>query len=101
MKDTTISERLCLPNRALLFDLDALYVQLQRVKDHRHQRGVRYPLAEILLIGILAKLAGQSSSRAIAEWAQLRQCELADLFALRRKTMPHCEYVESCFGLGG
>jgi predicted transposase YbfD/YdcC len=50
---------------------------------------VRYPLPELLLIGILAKLAGQSSSRAIAEWAQLRKSELAHLFALRRKTMPH------------
>lgn len=89
MINTTISQRLCLPNQALLFDLDALYVQLHRVKDRRHRRGIRYPLAEVLLIGILAKLAGQTSSRAIAEWAQLRQSELADLFALRRKTMPH------------
>ena len=55
MKDTTMAERLCLPNRALLFDLDTLYVQLQRVKDRRHRRGVRYPLADILMIGILAK----------------------------------------------
>jgi hypothetical protein len=31
---------------------------------------VRYRLAEILMIGILAKLAGQTSSHAIAEWAQ-------------------------------
>jgi len=89
MKDTTISERLCLPNQALLFDLDALYVQLQRVKDRRHRRGVRYPLTEILMIGILAKLAGQTSSRAIAEWAQLRHQELAQLFALRCQRMPH------------
>jgi hypothetical protein len=48
MKATTISERLCLPNRALLFDLETLYVQLQRVKDRRRRRGVRYWLAEIL-----------------------------------------------------
>jgi len=32
---------------------------------------MEYPLAEILMIGILAKLAGQKSLRAIAEWAQL------------------------------
>jgi predicted transposase YbfD/YdcC len=89
MQDRTISERLCLPNQALLFDLDALYVQLQGVKDRRHRRGVRYPLAAILMIGILAKLAGQTSSRAIAEWAQLRHQELAQVFALRRETMPH------------
>jgi len=89
MNTTTISSRLALPNQALLFNLEALYGQLQRVKDRRHRRGVRYPLPELLLIGILAKLAGQTSSRAIAEWAALRKSELAQLFALRRKTMPH------------
>lgn len=89
MNITTISSQLTLPNQALLFDLDAFYRQLQQVKDHRHRRGVRYPLAELLMIGLLAKLAGQTSSRAIAEWAELRKHELAHLFALRRKTMPH------------
>src|SRR6266496_1350312 len=89
MNTTTLSSRLLLPKQAFLFDLEALYRQLQRVKDRRKRRGVRYPLAELLMIGILAKLAGQSSSRARAQWAQLRQRELAHLFALRRKTMPH------------
>src|SRR5579875_1594922 len=89
MKPITISSRLALPNRALLFDLDTLYAHLQRVKDQRKRRGVRYPLAEMLMIGILAKLAGQTSSRAIAEWAQLRKRELAQLFALRCQHMPH------------
>lgn len=50
---------------------------------------MRYPLADLLMIGLLAKLAGQTSSRAIAEWAQVRHQELAHLFALRRRTMPH------------
>ncbi len=51
MQDTTISQRLRLPNQALLFDLDALHAQLQRVTDRRQRRGVRYPLAPILMIG--------------------------------------------------
>ena len=89
MNTTTIFRRLALPDQALLFDLEALYGQLQRIKDRRKRRGVRYPLGDMLMIGILAKLAGQTSSRAIAEWAELRKLELARLFALRRKTMPH------------
>lgn len=89
MNTTTSLSQLALPNESLLFDLEELYRQLQHVKDQRKRRGVRYPLAEILMIGILAKLAGQTSSRAIAEWAQLRSQELTHLFALRRKTMPH------------
>src|SRR6266516_3782105 len=89
MQDTTISERLCLPNQALLFDLDALYTQLQRVTDRRHRRGLRYPLAPILMIGVLAKLAGYESSRQMAHWAKLRTQELRRLFVLKRESMPH------------
>ena len=73
----------------MLFDLDRLYDALRQVKDRRKKRGLQYPLAEILLIGVLAKLAGQSSSRGIADWAKLRQHELRSLFALRRARMPH------------
>lgn len=82
MNATTLARLLILPAQALLFDLDTLYARLQRIKDQRKRRGVRYPLADLLLIGLLAKLAGQTSSRAIAEWAQLRQHELAQLFSL-------------------
>ena len=89
MQITTLSTTLKLPTQALLFDLDELYNALRRVKDRRKKRGIRYPLAEILLIGVLAKLAGQSSSRAMASWAKLRQRELATLLALHHHTMPH------------
>jgi predicted transposase YbfD/YdcC len=41
------------------------------------------------MIGVLAKLAGQDSSRAIAHWAKLRKHELSRLFQLKRQTMPH------------
>jgi predicted transposase YbfD/YdcC len=86
---TTISGRLPLPKEALLFDLEMLYRCLQTVPDRRSRQGLRYPLASILLIGVLAKLARQDSSRAIAHWAQLRKQELRLLFALKRETMPH------------
>ncbi len=89
MKVTTISANLPLPNEALLFDLEVLYHCLQTVPDQRSRQGLRYPLANILLIGVLAKLAGQDSSRAIAHWAHLRKAELCLLFALQRQTMPH------------
>lgn len=89
MPITTLSSTLNLPNKPLLFDLDTLYNSLRQVRDQRARRGVRYPLAEILLIGVLAKLAGQSSSRGIADWANLRRKELQQLFALRQATMPH------------
>src|ERR1700694_5858139 len=86
---TTLSERLSLPNHALLFDLEQLYRCFQQVPDRRKRRGRRYPLAMLLLIGVLAKLAGQDSSRGLAQWAKLRQQELSELFQLQRQTMPH------------
>ncbi len=89
MKDTTLSASLHLPNEALLFDLDALYACLQTIPDHRARRGVRYPLASLLMIGVLAKLAGQDSSRGMAHWAKLRAGELSQLFHLKRERMPH------------
>jgi hypothetical protein len=53
------------------------------MSDQRSHQGLRYPLASILMIGVLAKLAGQDSSRAIAHWAQLRKQELRRLFAFK------------------
>src|SRR5437588_3531871 len=100
MKDTTISASLRLPKEALLFDLDALYACLQTIPDHRHRRGVRYPLASLLMIGVLAKLAGQDSSRAMAHWAQLRTHELSQLFQLKRECMPHYSTWSRVLGHG-
>lgn len=100
MKDTTLSTALHLPNEALLFDLDALYACLQTIPDHRDRRGVRYPLASLLMIGVLAKLAGQDSSRAMADWAKLRTQELSHLFQLKRERMPHYSTWSRVLGHG-
>jgi predicted transposase YbfD/YdcC len=89
MPITTLSSTLNLPEQALLFDLDKLYAVLRQVKDERGKQGKQYPLAELLLIGVLAKLAGQHTSRAIAHWARLRAQELQALFHLRHAKMPH------------
>src|SRR5438270_9499313 len=100
MKDTTISASLRLPKEALLFDLDALYACLQTIPDHRHRRGVRYPLASLLMVGVLAKLAGQDSSRGMAHWAKLRRHELSQLFHLKRESMPHYSTWSRVLGHG-
>ena|SRR5690242_10102788 len=84
----TMFPRLALPNHALLFELEQVYRGLQTVPDRRKRRGRRYPLAALLMIGVLAKLADQESSRALAQWAKLRQQELSDLFQWQRQTMP-------------
>lgn len=100
MQDTTLSAAVCLPNEAMLFDLDELYSCLQTVSDQRSRQGLRYPLASLLLIGVLAKLAGQDSSRAIAHWAKLRTQELSQLFHLKRESMPHYSTWSRVLGHG-
>ena len=100
MKETTLSTSLDLPNDALLFDLDALYACLQTIPDHRARRGIRYPLATLLMIGVLAKLAGQDSSRAMAHWAKLRTHELSELFHLKHERMPHYSTWSRILGQG-
>jgi hypothetical protein len=97
---TTISQRLSFPNQALLFDLEQLYRCLETVPDRRKRRGRRYPLAALLMIGVLAKLAGQDSSRAIAHWAKLRKHELSRLFQWKRQTMPHYSTWSRVLGQG-
>jgi predicted transposase YbfD/YdcC len=66
-----------------------LVAQLQTVPDRRHARGKRYPLAPLLALALLAKLAGHSRLEAVAAWAKLRAPELTRLFGLTRPTMPH------------
>ncbi|HEY6409017.1 MAG TPA: hypothetical protein VIY29_16270 [Ktedonobacteraceae bacterium] len=58
MNDTTRLSQLSLPQKALVFDLDALYACLQTIPDHRDPRGRRYPLAMLLMSGVLARVSG-------------------------------------------
>ncbi len=43
----------------------------------------------MLMIAILAKLAGAHRVEALADWARLRTTDLVPLFGLARPTMPH------------
>jgi hypothetical protein len=76
-------------DQTLTIDLSALLTQLQTVPDQRKRRGVRYPLAVLLAIAVLAKLCGESQIHALADWAHARAAELAAVFGLSRPRMPH------------
>src|SRR5215510_9245672 len=76
-------------DRSLTLNLTELLEHLQAVPDQRKRRGVRYPLAVLLAIAVLAKLCGQSQVHALADWAHERAAELAAVFALKRARMPH------------
>jgi hypothetical protein len=60
-------ERVHLP-----LDIDAMsvYRALEQVEDGRHKRGVRYSVALILTLILLAKVAGMTTPAAIAHWVR-------------------------------
>ena len=77
----------------LIFDIHSLYAYLQRVVDPRKPKGLRYHLATLLLLILLAKLGGQDNPTGIAEWVKHREAGLVELLKLPRKRVPHhCTY---------
>lgn len=72
----------------MVFDVTSLYAHLSLLEDHRKTRGKRYPLALVLILLVLAKLCGQDTPFAIAEWTKLRCRELVHILRLSRQTVP-------------
>jgi hypothetical protein len=66
----------------------SLYRAFEQVMDQRHQRGVRYPLALVLSLVVLGKLAGMTSLAGIAEWVRLRSDWLKQVLPCTRASLP-------------
>ncbi len=60
-----------------------------RLTDQRARRGVRYPLAPLLVMLVLAKLCGADTPQAIAEWVAYRADWLRAELGLEWRRMPH------------
>jgi predicted transposase YbfD/YdcC len=73
----------------LVFDVGSLYAHFQTLSDKRKRRGLRYSLALILVIMMLAKTCGENHPSGISEWAKHRTGMLVELLKLERKKMPH------------
>jgi len=77
----------------MLYDIDSLYAYLERLPDPRKPKGVRYRLATLLVLILLAKLGGEDQPSGIAEWVTHRREQLIDLLKLSRGSVPHyCTY---------
>lgn len=79
----------CNIEEGMIFDVGSLYALFQTLSDRRKPRGVRYQLATIMVLMVMAKMCGEDHPSGIAEWAKHRAEMLADLLKLSRKTMPH------------
>jgi predicted transposase YbfD/YdcC len=64
--------------------VQSLHELLRQVPDSRHRRGRRYEAATVLVILLLAKLAGESTVSGIAHWARLRESWLKAALGLKR-----------------
>lgn len=85
----------------VVFDIGSLYLRLLRLTDQRQRRGRRYALAVIVMALLLAKLAGQDTPTAIAEWVQWRRGLFVELFQLKRTQMPHAATYRRVLTHGG
>jgi hypothetical protein len=70
------------------FDRGSVYDRLGKLTDLRGANGKRYRLETVLMIVIMAKLCGEDTPLAIAEWAKHRQEELIKLMCLSRPSLP-------------
>jgi len=67
----------------------SLYEELKGLKDRRKRRGVRYPLAVVLVMIVIAKLSGEDEIRGIAEWISHRTAAFVEALALKHQRTPH------------
>ena len=66
----------------------SVYQAMQRVTDTRSDQGKRYSLALLLTCVLLAKMAGETTLQAIAEWIRLRSAWLQHILPETRATFP-------------
>jgi hypothetical protein len=83
-----------------VFDVRSLYAHLEQLTDRRDRRGVRYGLADVLALIILAKLGGEDSALGIAEWLKHRAEALVRVLKLPRASMPHAVTISRILGRG-
>ena len=89
MNYSTFGESVAADQDGVIFDVGSVYSRLTDLPDPRARRGRRYELAVLLLVVLLAKLAGQDKPDGIAEWVQLRAAFLGEVFQLKRPLTPH------------
>lgn len=74
---------------AKVFDVIGLLERLGTLTDSRSTKGLRYGLAHLLLLIVLAKMAGEDRPSGIADWIKHRGQMLREAFRLSWSRMPH------------
>jgi predicted transposase YbfD/YdcC len=66
----------------------SIYQELGKIEDPRGKKGKRYRLALLLTCVLLAKMAGETTLQAIAEWIRLRSTWLQEVLPETRAAFP-------------
>lgn len=84
-------------------DPASLYQAFEKVKDGREKKGVRYPLAFVLTLILLGKMAGETTIEGIIDWVNLRKWKIKRLLNWPKKfptydvytrVLTHCDHQE-------
>jgi predicted transposase YbfD/YdcC len=89
MNFTSVGEKQTCNENGLIFDINSLSDYLGKVTDRRKPKGVRYSLANILILILLAKMGGEDNPTGMADWIAEREEDLIELLKLPRKRVPH------------
>lgn len=79
MDSSTLEQFIQMSPETMAVDPASLYKELEKVKDRRGKKGKRYPLALILTLLLLGKLAGETTIDAIIDWIDGKKDEIKRL----------------------
>src|SRR4051812_28004459 len=81
-----------LSQEPLAIDPASLYRAFEKVKDGRGRKGTRYPLAFILTLILLGKMAGETKIEGIIDWINLRKEKIKKLLNWPKRFPSHKTY---------
>lgn len=93
MNHTILKEAAEEAKGALAIEANSVYRACEQIRDGRAKRGVRYPVALVVTLFLLGKVAGMTTPEAIAEWVRLRADWLREVLPITSKHFPcACTY---------
>lgn len=88
MNYSTLDQTMEQVNLPVEIDALSVYRALEHIEDGRHKRGVRYSVALIFTLILLAKGAGMTTPLVIAQWVRLRAGWLREVLPITCTSFP-------------
>jgi hypothetical protein len=84
----TLAPEMELPTSLEDVDAHSVYAAFEKITDGRCKRGIRYPVALMLTLIVLAKLMGEPKLSGVSQWVRLRGRWLNEVLHLQRTSWP-------------